>query len=95
MPCKPVETLACGQESSAVKTYYSLGGIGNILLWFIILAVIIWFILWTVKPKMVQKLTPNGDPTNTVDPGKVLIASIVIALIIMVIIWLVKSYGKF
>jgi hypothetical protein len=94
MPCKPIETLACGQESSTAKTY-SLVGIGNLLLWFFVLAVIIWFILWTVKPKLVQKLTPNGDPTNTVDPGKVLIASIVIALIIMVIFWLAKSYGKF
>lgn len=94
MPCKPVETLACDQEVVATPGYALGGGIGNLILWFIIIAVIVWFILWATKPRAVQRLTPAGEPTGEVDAGKVLVASIIIALIIVVIIWLIRSCAR-
>lgn len=97
MPCKPVESLACdGQpEVAPCAQSYNLGwGIGNLILWFIIIAVIVWFILWALRPVAVQRLTPAGEPTGEVDAGKVLIASIIVALIIVVIIWLIKACAR-
>lgn len=97
MPCKPVETLSCDQETTncGQQSGYALGGgIGNLILWFLVIAVIVWFILWAWKPKAVQRLTPSGEPTGEVDPGRVLVASIIIALIIVVIIWLIKSCAR-
>lgn len=94
--CKPIETLACDNESSHVNHGYSLGsGLGNLLLWFIVIAVIVWFILWALKPRAVQRLSPNGDATGEVDTGKVLIGAIVIALIIVVILWLFRACSKY
>ena len=87
MPCKPIETLACDD----VAGYgYALGGVANLVLWFIIIAVIAWFILWLTKPAAVQTRTPDGTLTGQVDAGKVLVAAIVIALIIVVLIWLFR-----
>jgi hypothetical protein len=92
--CKPIETLNC-EEKDACATQqqgYALGGgFGNLLLWFIIIAVIAWFILWAWRPVAVQRIGPNGQPTGEVDAGKVLIGSIIIALIIVIIIWLIRA----
>lgn len=96
MPCKSIEELTCEQETQVVqKNGYALGGVGSLILWFIIIAVIVWFILWALKPKAVQVLTPSGEPTGQLDAGKVLIASIIIALIIVLIIWLIRSCARY
>lgn len=95
MPCKPVETITCDQETAPCQSSYALGGgIGNLLLWFIIIAIIVWFILWALKPRIVQRIGPNGEPTGEIDAGKVLVASIIIALIIVIIIWLIRACAK-
>jgi len=61
-------------------------GVGAFFLWFIILTVVLWLILYSLKPSWVLK--PNSQE---VDTGKVLLASIIIALIIVVVVWLIKS----
>ena len=61
-------------------------GIGAFLFWFVIIAVIAWLILYSVKPTWV--LRPG---TNEVDTGKVLWMSLLIALVIVIIIWLFRS----
>lgn len=94
MPCKPVESLACDQDVTAHTGYAFGGGIANLLLWFIIIAVIFWFILWTLRPRAVQRLTPTGEPTGEVDAVKVLVGSIIIALIIVVILWLIRACAR-
>ena len=58
---------------------------GAFILWFIIIAVIVWLILYSLKPGWV--LNPDG----TVNGGKVLVSAIIIALIIIFIIWLIKA----
>ncbi len=62
----------------------------NVLLWFVIIAVIVWFVLYSVKPTMVQKTDGNGNTTGEVDNGKVLLWSVIIAIIVIVIIWLIR-----
>ena len=75
------------------KKGYGLGGgwFLNLVIWFIIIAVIVWFILVSTKPTWVQK-TVNGVSTGEVDQGKALLWAVIISLIITVIIWLIR-YG--
>ena len=68
---------------------------GAYLLGFIILVVIIWFILYALRPTYVLKTCLPGQPQlGEVDPGKVLFASIIIALIIVLIIWIIRIAAK-
>ena len=96
MPCKPVETLACEQETSASSySGYAWGGIASLILWFFIIAVIVWFILWLTKPTAVQYKNAAGEPTGQVDAGKVLIGAIVISLIIVILIALFRAVVRY
>ena len=69
------------------------------ILWFIILAVIIWLLLVASRPTWVQRIDANGRPTGEVDNGKAVLWAIVIAFIICIIIWILwalagwSSYG--
>ena len=56
------------------------------LIWFIILVVIIWLILYSIKPSWV--LVPG---TQNVDSGKLLFGSIIVAIIVLIIIWVIKA----
>jgi len=76
---------------SPVSGNYRLSGIGNLILWFIIIAVIVWIILWIWKSPVVQVTGPNGQPTGVPDGGKTLLGAIIIALIIVIIIWLIQA----
>lgn len=59
------------------------------LLWFIIFAVIAWFILYSLKPSFVLK----GDGSGDIDTAKVLFWAVVIGLIGIFICWLLKRSG--
>jgi len=71
--------------------YNMTSGWGALILWFIIIAVITWFILYSLRPTWVQRKDSNGQPTGAIDAGRVLLASIVIALIIVIIVWLIRG----
>jgi hypothetical protein len=73
---------------------YVASGWGQFLLWFIIIAVIAWFILYSFKPVWVQKTNAQGQPTGEADPCKTLFAAIIIALIVIILIWLLRSCGR-
>lgn len=87
----------CDDDKPSCERYQSSYGKGgswflNLVIWFIIIAVIIWFILVSTKPTWVQKYDENGVATGEVDQGKALLWAVIIALIVVVIIWLVR-YG--
>lgn len=63
-----------------------LGGVGMFILWFIILTVITWLFIFSLKPSWVVNPT-----TGEVDTSKVLFASLIIALVIVIIIWLIRA----
>ena len=67
------------------------------LIWFIIIAIIVWLILIAVRPTWVQQVDPTtGLPNGVVDNGKAVLWAIFIALIIILVIWLLYaafSYG--
>lgn len=64
---------------------HGYASIGWAVLWFIIIAVIVWLIVYSLRPTWA--LNDDGD----LDTGKILLASIVIALIIVIIIWVIYA----
>nr|QBK90385.1 MAG: membrane protein [Pithovirus LCPAC103] len=83
-----------GKAEGRYNGSYGRGGhwFLNLVIWFIIIAVIVWFILVSTKPTWVQKTDENGITTGEVDQGRALLWAVIIALIIVVVIWLVR-YG--
>ena len=65
------------------------GGFGVLVLWFIIIAVLIYLILYSLRP---QWVLIDGEPTQ-VDSGRLLLAALIIAFIVVLIIWLVRTAG--
>lgn len=63
----------------------------NLLLWFLIIAVIVYIILYLLKPAFVQSRDANGVQTGNVDVSKALITSIVVALVIILILYLLRG----
>ena len=57
------------------------------LFWFLVVGIIVWFLLFALKPDFVQKTNKHDDPTGEVDQGKVLGTAIVVALVITFLIW--------
>ena len=72
-------------------SYNMSSGWGALILWFIIIVVISWFILYSLRPAFVQGHDSNGQPNGSIDAGRVLLASVVIALIVIVIVVLIRS----
>lgn len=81
---------------TAAAATVGFGGIniGSLLLWFFIVAVIAWFILYTMKPEAIQKRNAAGVATGEVDWGRLLIASIIIALVVVLFIWLIRAANR-
>lgn len=89
-PCPEPCADPCADPCAPKKHVYS-NGCGNwvgYLFWFVIIAIIVWFLLFSLKPDFVQKKDENGNPTGEVDHGRVLLSAIIIALIICFIIWI-------
>jgi hypothetical protein len=68
-------------------------GWGMAVLSFIIIALIVYFILYLWKPTWLQKTDANG-PTGQIDVGKTIIASVIITLIILLIVWIIRGCGS-
>lgn len=87
VPCEPCDPCEMHHDHHDHHDHHHHGysSIGWAVLWFIIIAVIVWLIIFSLKPAWA--LNEDGD----VDTGKVLLASIVIALIIVIIIWIIYA----
>jgi len=58
------------------------------LFWFLVIGVIVWFLLFALKPDFVQKEDHDNNKTGEVDQGKVLLWAVVISLIAVFLMWL-------
>ncbi len=76
-------------EGHMNQSHWHNGGFGVYLLWFIVIAVLIWLILYSLRPTWVVL----EDDTTKVDSGRLLLAALIIAFIIVIIIWAVRSAG--
>jgi heme/copper-type cytochrome/quinol oxidase subunit 2 len=64
---------------------------GQLLLWWLIIAVIVWIILYAVNPTWVQITDSEGDATGERDFGKLLVLSVIISVIIVLLLFLLWS----
>lgn len=86
---KHVEQVACDDPCDTDHLHHGHGhghgysSVGWAVLWFIIIAVIVWLIIFSLKPAWAL------DEDGNVDTGKVLLASIVLALIIVIVVWVI------
>lgn len=62
----------------------------NPLLWFAVLAVLIFVLLWIFKPAIVQSVNPQTGQTQ-LDWGKVILWSLLFALGIFLLLWLTRG----
>ena len=63
---------------------------GLYVVWFIVAVLIIWIILYLLRPAFLQTRNPDGTYTGNVDNAKAFGAAVVLALIIVLIVWLVR-----
>lgn len=100
----PVDTCATPCSTGA------WGGVGALLVWFLVIFAITWLILFLLKPKWIMKdCKKHDDPHGhggdghgkkhheEIDTGKLILAAILIALGVVILLWLIKfalNWGK-
>lgn len=93
-PANVIQTVPTAQQAvvGAPVAAYSISdqNWGLYLVWFIVATLIIWIILYLLRPAFLQTRNPDGSYTGNVDNGKAFGAAVVLALIIVLIIWLVR-----
>jgi hypothetical protein len=66
---------------------------GRLVLWFLLVTLLAWFLLWSLKPITVLKTDAGGHACDEVDDRKVLIGALATGLIVVVILLMVqRSY---
>ena len=103
MSSQPISSLAKSMleadTTTNLDTYHheheheSCGGSWwGFFFWWIILALVLYFVLFALKPDFVLKKDHHGDCYNEIDQGRLLGYAIVLSLIIIVALW-VLSWG--
>ncbi len=89
---QPISSLAKECMNRSEEHYDNNSGCGNgwwfFLFWFLVIGIIIWFLLFALKPDFVQKTDDEDNVTGEVDQGKVLLWAVIIALIAIFLIWI-------
>jgi len=91
--CEPVCVDPCNPNPCGNKNW----GWWSIILTFIIVFIIAWFLLYSLRPNAVLNVDANGNIIQppTVNGGKVVIYSIVIALIVCLLLWAFRNSFRY
>lgn len=86
-PCDEVVVEKCGDK----------WGWWSIILTFIIIFILAWFLLYSLRPTFVLNTDSNGNVIQppTVNAGKVVVYSIVIALVACLLIWAFRNAFRY
>ena len=60
----------------------------NLLVWFLVAAILAYVVLYSWNPTQLQKTDLTGKPTGVSDPTKTILSSVGIGLIVLLIVWL-------
>jgi len=80
---------SCGTPTQTYCHQESCVSIGTMLIWFIVVAIVVWLILFAFNPEFIQERDNNGNPTGNIDYGQLLLWTAVISLVITFIIWII------
>ena len=95
MSQKPISSLAkeCMEKDDHMYGEENAGqGWWFFLFWFLVIGVIVWFLLFALKPDFVLNEDDHCRKNGEVDQGRVLGCAIVISLIIIFLVW-IFSFG--
>lgn len=87
-PVVPVCEDKCA-DPCGEKSYFDLGWLGMLLIWFIIFTVLFWLIYYSLNPTFLQS---EDGQQNT---SKILLASIISSLILVLVVWIIFSCVKY
>ena len=86
----------CGRDAPTTHADKGKGGYGGgggnpawAVVWFIIIAIIIWLILAGSRPEFVQRKDDTGCPTGEVDQGLAVLWAVIIAIVICIILGII------
>lgn len=94
MSQKPISSLAKEVMDNDMHKHHNAAEECNnygwwfFLFWFLVIGIIVWFVLFALKPDFVQEKDRHDNPTGEVDQGKVLGSAIVISLVLIFVVWL-------
>ena len=77
-------TLTEYKQSYTPMGNHAYYGLVQFILWFLLIAVVVWVLLFTFN----FPFTRSSDGSGQQDLGRILISAIIIALIIVIIAWL-------
>ena len=89
MPEK-IETMAPKSSPKKAATDKKATSWVNLLIWFLVAAILAYVVLYSWNPAQLQKNDLVGKPTGVSDPTKTILASVGVGLIIALIVWLVQ-----
>lgn len=78
--------------SSLSPTGYSYmsNGKWNMLLWFLVVAIVIYLLLLAFKPMFVQQTT-NGQPNGSVDQVRAILTSVIGAIVVVLVVYIFRE----
>lgn len=93
--CNPV--TECVEVCEKPCSSWNSSGWWGIILTFIIVFIISWFLLYSLKPTAVLNVDANGVVIQppTVNGGKVVVYSIIIALIVCLLLWAFRNSFRY
>jgi large-conductance mechanosensitive channel len=79
---------------SSDEAHYG-GNFVTALVWFVIIAVIVWLLIAAIKPEWAVKKDNNGDPTDEVNHGRAMFAALLVALVVVVVVWAFRMNSSY